>query len=238
MKPPAAVENEKGGNPPDSGREIFENWLNTQNFAQIVSRETISSWPSVFSSYAALLARWQKSINLVGPKTVAEIWTRHFLDSAQLAPLIPETARTLTDLGAGAGFPGLVLAILRPDLVVRLVESDARKAAFLAEAARATLGSDQAKARAVIIRARAETLDPVPQDIVTARALAPLSRLLSFAEPCLGEATICLFPKGADTAAELTEAGKDWTMTAIPHPSATDPAATILELRHVRRSDR
>ena len=219
----------------EDGRSRLLDWINTQKFAQIVSRETISAWPTVFSAYAEILAKWQKTINLVGPKTLPEVWTRHFLDSAQLAPLVPAGARTLTDLGSGAGFPGLVLAILLPQLSVRLVESDARKAAFLAEAARATLGTEQAKARVTIIRGRAEDLDPAPQDVVTARALAPLERLLGWAAPCLSDGTICLFPKGEDAASELTEAAKGWTMTIVRHPSLTDPRATILELSHVRR---
>lgn len=219
----------------EDGRSQLLDWLNTQKFAQIVSRETISAWPSVFYAYAEILTKWQRSINLVGPKTLAEVSTRHFLDSAQLAPLVPAEARTLTDLGSGAGFPGLVLAILLPRLSVRLVESDARKAAFLAEAARATLGPDQAKARVTILRARAEDLDPAAQDVVTARALAPLDRLLGWAAPCLSDGTICLFPKGEDAASELTEAAKGWTMTIVRHPSLTDPRATILGLSHVRR---
>ena len=219
----------------EDGRSRLLDWINTQKFAQIVSRETISTWPTVFSAYAEILAKWQKTINLVGPKTLPEVWTRHFLDSAQLAPLVPAEARTLTDLGSGAGFPGLVLAILLPQLSVRLVESDARKAAFLAEAARATLGTEQAKARVTIIRGRAEDLDPAPQDVVSARALAPLERLLGWAAPCLSDGTICLFPKGAEAASELTEAAKGWTMNVVRHPSLTDPRATILELSHVRR---
>jgi 16S rRNA (guanine527-N7)-methyltransferase len=203
-----------------------------------VSRETDGDLLTIFDSYATLLAKWQARINLVGPATLPDLWRRHFLDSAQLAPLIPATARTLTDLGSGAGFPGLVLAILRPDLRVTLVESDGRKGAFLAEAARATLGA-AAKDRVTVLRARAEALDPRaaggPADVVTARALAPLARLLELAEPCLSAGTRCLFLKGAEAAAELTEARKGWTMAATEHPSLTEPRATILELRHVSR---
>lgn len=210
-----------------------------------VSRETDGDLLTIFDSYATLLAKWQARINLVGPATLPDLWRRHFLDSAQLAPLIPAPLipgpladgrpRTLTDLGSGAGFPGLVLAILRPDLRVTLVESDGRKAAFLAEAARATLGAD-AKDRVTVLRARAEQIDPAPKaDIVTARALAPLARLLALAEPCLSDGTLCLFLKGAEAAAELTEARKGWTMAASEHPSLTEPRATILELRHVSR---
>ncbi|MEX1107900.1 MAG: 16S rRNA (guanine(527)-N(7))-methyltransferase RsmG [Dongiaceae bacterium] len=199
-----------------------------------VSRETDGDLVTIFDSYATLLAKWQVRINLVGPATLPDLWRRHFLDSAQLAPLIPATARTLVDLGSGAGFPGLVLAILRPDLQVRLIESDGRKAIFLAEAARATLGP-AAKDRVSILRARAESLDRAPADVVTARALAPLARLLDLAEPFLSADSLCLFPKGAEVAAELTEARKAWTMTLLEHPSRTDPRATILEIRHASR---
>jgi 16S rRNA (guanine527-N7)-methyltransferase len=207
-----------------------------------VSRETDGDLLTIFDSYATLLAKWQARINLVGPATLPDLWRRHFLDSAQLVPLIPANARTLIDLGSGAGFPGLVLAILRPDLRVVLVESDGRKAAFLAEAARVTLGT-AAKDRVTVLRERAERLDPAqvgareggPADVVTARALAPLARLLELAEPCLSAGTRCLFLKGAEAAAELTEARKGWTMAATEHPSLTDPRATILELRHVSR---
>jgi 16S rRNA (guanine527-N7)-methyltransferase len=203
-----------------------------------VSRETDGDLLTIFDSYATLLAKWQARINLVGPATLPDLWRRHFLDSAQLVPLIPANARTLIDLGSGAGFPGLVLAILRPDLRVTLVESDGRKAAFLAEAARATLGA-AAKDRVTVLRARAEALDPRaaggPAGVVTARALAPLARLLDLAEPCLSAGTRCLFLKGAESAAELTEARKGWTMAATEHPSLTEPRATILELRHVSR---
>lgn len=199
-----------------------------------VPRGTEDDLPAIFDSYTTLLAKWQAKINLVGPATLPDLWRRHFLDSAQLAPLVPATARTLVDLGSGAGFPGLVLAILRPDLQVRLIESDGRKAIFLAEAARATLGP-AGKDRVTILRARAESLDPAPADVVTARALAPLLRLLDLAEPFLSADSLCLFLKGADAAAELTEARKAWTMTLLEHPSLTDPRATILEIRHARR---
>jgi len=204
-----------------------------------VPRGTDGDLPAIFDSYATLLTKWQAKINLVGPATLPDLWRRHFLDSAQLLPLIPAPlpegrARTLVDLGSGAGFPGLVLAILRPDLAVTLVESDGRKAIFLAEAARATLGP-AAKDRVSILRARAESLDPAPADIVTARALAPLARLLGLAEHWLSTDSLCLFLKGADAAAELTEARKGWTMTVAEHPSLTDPRATILEIRHASR---
>ncbi|MEX0808804.1 MAG: 16S rRNA (guanine(527)-N(7))-methyltransferase RsmG [Dongiaceae bacterium] len=221
----------------DPGRAAFAAFL--RGLPANVSRETDGDFLTILDSYATLLAKWQARINLVGPATLPDLWRRHFLDSAQLLPLIPAPlpdggATTLVDLGSGAGFPGLVLAILRPDLVVTLIESDGRKATFLAEAARATLGP-AAKDRVTVLRARAESLDPIPADLVTARALAPLARLLALAEPWLSAETLCLFPKGADAAAELTEAHKGWTMTLAEHPSLTDPRATILEIRHASR---
>ena len=103
-----------------------------RRFAPDVSRETLAS----LGAYLETLTKWQKAINLVGPATLADAWTRHVVDSAQIAPLIPAGAKSLADLGTGAGLPGLVLAALKPDLDVTLVESDARKAAFLGEASR------------------------------------------------------------------------------------------------------
>jgi len=132
-----------------------------------VSRETRER----LNTYAELLRKWQRSINLVGPKTLDDLWNRHFVDSAQLLPLIPPTARVLVDFGSGAGFPGLVLAILGM-AEVHLIESDQRKATFLREVARATGTPVTVHAK------RIEQVTPFPADIVSARALAPLGDLL------------------------------------------------------------
>ncbi len=176
--------------------------------------------------YAALLAKWQARINLVGPSTLAEVWERHMLDSAQLAGYLPPGP--VLDLGSGAGFPGLVLAILRGG-PVHLVESDARKCAFLREAARLTA------AEAVIHNVRIERLAPFPVATVTARALAPLSKLLEMSEKFLLPGVHCLFLKGRSSEEELTEAGKDWMMTVERVPSLADPSGQILHLREVYR---
>lgn len=185
-----------------------------------VSRETMAR----FDAYAALLARWQARINLVGPSTLADVWTRHFLDSAQLLPLLPPDARTLVDLGSGAGFPGLVLAILGvPD--VHLIESDGRKAAFLAEAARAT-GTQ--------VRIHGRRIADVPAfsaDVVTARALAPLAELVPMARRFLASGGVMLFAKGQSAEQELTASGPQSTLAVERFPSRTDPAATIFRLR-------
>lgn len=189
-----------------------------------VSRETIGR----LESYAALLTRWQARINLVGPDTLSDLWTRHILDSAQLWPLLPPAARRLADLGSGAGFPGLVLAILgAPD--VHLVESDARKCAFLREAAR------QTGTPVTILNRRIEQVAPLSADIVTARALAPLPRLLDWAAPHLASGGQCLFLKGRGAEDELTATAKEWKIGHRRISSLTDPEGVVLQLREVCR---
>ncbi len=179
-------------------------------------------------AYAELLVKWQQKINLVGPESLPELWHRHVADSAQLLPLIPKSTRRLVDLGAGAGFPGLVLSILGvPD--VHLVESDQRKAVFLREVIRVT------ECSAVVHVARIEQVEPLAADVVTARALAPLVRLIPLALPHLVGSGICVFPKGKAAEDELTEAGKEWIMAARRVGSITDPHASILVLSEVKR---
>lgn len=200
--------------------------LGPEGFAALfpVSRETLTR----LEAYAELLTRWSAHINLVGRDTLADLWRRHMLDSAQLRCLIPENAQSLIDLGSGAGFPGLVLAILGMR-DVELVEADSRKAAFLREAAR--IGA----ARVTIRPCRIDAVPPHPVDVVTARALAPLDRLLDFAHPFIGSNTVCLFLKGERTEQELTLARKRWTMTASMQPSIADPRGVVLRLHEVIR---
>jgi 16S rRNA (guanine527-N7)-methyltransferase len=179
-----------------------------------------------FEAYADRLVKWQKAINLVGPRTLDDVWRRHFLDSAQLWALIPAGSRSLVDLGSGAGFPGLVLAILGfPE--VHLIESDQRKAVFLRETARELGVSLLVHA----VRAEAVRIDA---DLVTARALAPLDRLLDLAAPFLAARRGCgLFLKGAEAAQELTEAQKKRNMRVDRFPSLTDPRGSVLRLREI-----
>lgn len=179
-------------------------------------------------AYAGLLATWSARINLVASSTLADPWRRHFLDSAQLFPLIPAGAQSLIDLGSGAGFPGLVLAIIGVK-GVELVESDARKCAFLREAARV------AGAMVTIRNARIETVPPHPVAIVSARGCAPLDRLLSYSQRFIGPETVCLFPKGAQAGQEVALAQQEWAFDVATHPSRTDPRGVILRLSHVRR---
>jgi 16S rRNA (guanine527-N7)-methyltransferase len=196
-----------------------------------VSRETLSR----FRNYADLLVKWQAKINLVGTDTLPDLWRRHMLDSAQLLAFLPPSISTVADIGSGAGFPGLVLALLGvPE--VHLIESDARKCAFLGEAAR-IVGLTAAR-NPVIHRARIEEMKDLRVDVVTARACAPLSRLLGYAEPLLGPQSSCLFLKGARIAEELTEAEKAWKMQIERFPSLSDPSGTILRISQVARARR
>ena len=198
--------------------------LGAEGFAALVgvSRETLVR----FEAYAALLLEWSRRINLVGSSTLSDIWRRHFLDSAQLLPLIPAGAKNLVDLGSGAGFPGLVLAILGVP-GVELIEADSRKAAFLREAARI------AGAPIVLRPCRIEAVAPHSASVVTARGCAPLDRLLPLAQQFIGSDTTCLFLKGERAEEELTAAGKAWTMMVSRYPSRADPAGVVLSLQQV-----
>jgi 16S rRNA (guanine527-N7)-methyltransferase len=180
--------------------------------------------------YRALLAAWNERMNLVGPATLAEFWNRHAWDSAQLLRLASE-ALTWADLGAGAGLPGLVLAILgkgRPGFHVHLVESMAKRCRFLSEVV-AELGLP-----ATIHNARAENLE-LAVDIVTARACAPLARLLGYARPYLQKGATGLFLKGQDVASELEEATRYWDFQAEIAPSLSDERGRIVIVRRLRR---
>jgi 16S rRNA (guanine527-N7)-methyltransferase len=194
-----------------------------------VSRET---WGQL-EAYVEILLKWQKTINLIGPATIDDIWGRHILDSAQVLPHLPGGAKRLADLGSGAGFPGLVLAALRPDLDVILIESDARKAAFLGEAGRCMALIKQPK----IVIGRLEAVAPAGADVLTARALAPLGTLLSWAERHRSDPAICLFHKGKDWQVELTEAQRGWDITLQHFPSATDRDAVLLRIGDYRPRD-
>lgn len=201
--------------------------------ALFVSRETLDC----LCRYGALLEKWQKKINLVAAGTLPDLWRRHMLDSAQLAAPIHALKKekpVILDLGSGAGFPGLVLAIMGAG-DVHLVESDQRKCAFLREVARetgTTLTLHESR-----IEDLATLMIPGRVDIITARALAPLDRILDYAEPFLKAETVCLFPKGRRAREELTQAEKKWTMRVENINSLSSPSATILRLdRLARRS--
>ncbi len=203
--------------------------LGPEGFREIVdvSRETFGR----LNQYADLLIKWQRRINLVGAGTLDDLWRRHMLDSAQLWRLIDSEASSITDLGSGAGFPGLVLAILaeRRNICVALIESDQRKCVFLNEVIR------QSGAKARVYNERLEQVSLPPADVVTARACAPLPKLLGHAYPRVKSNGVGLILKGARVDEELTEARKDWTMSLVRHTSLSDPSGTILELRNIGR---
>ncbi|WP_378776559.1 16S rRNA (guanine(527)-N(7))-methyltransferase RsmG [Methylopila musalis] len=189
-----------------------------------VSRET---WTRLDALVAAL-DRWQAKTNLVAPTTLAQVWTRHVADSAQLVELAPKDARVWVDLGSGGGFPGLVVAArLAGRTDVHLVESNLKKAAFLREAARAMGVAVTVHA----VRAEAALGGALPRaDVVSARALASLSDLLRLAAPLLKTGAVGLFPKGEKAADELTQAQESWNINASFHSSRTDPAASVIRV--------
>jgi len=181
--------------------------------------------------FHVLLAEWNAVMNLVGPSTLASFWNRHAWDSAQLLKLDP-AARTWADLGAGAGLPGVVLAILgkgRQGFHVHLVESMAKRCRFLAEV------TAELDLPVTIHNDRAENLD-LAVDSVTARACAPLSRLLGYARPYLAMGATGWFLKGQDVASEMEEAAKSWRFEAEIVPSLSDPRGRIVRVRRLRRA--
>lgn len=203
----------------------FHEITGPKDFAEVfrVSRETTEK----LEIYAAVLKQWQKTINLVAPSTLQQIWHRHFADSAQLLALAPAEGRWI-DLGSGAGFPGLVLAILRAETSPNrstLIESDTRKAAFLAEVGRKTgVAVDILPTRIEISPTRVK-VDEV--QCVTARALAPLPRLLGLVLPYYSPRTIGMFLKGREVVAEIEEARKTWDFSVDLKPSLTDPEGRV-----------
>lgn len=183
---------------------------------------------SLLREYLTLLSRWNARINLTAERDDAAIWQRHILDSLQLTPLLPQGAAPLVDLGSGAGFPGLILALVT-ERETHLVESDRRKAAFLMEAGR-TLRLPQV----TVHPSRIEATTLPPAAVLTARALAPLPTLLAHAHRILAPDGVALFPKGRTVEQELTEAARAWIMRVERFPSRTDPSSTILRLSEIR----
>ena len=169
-----------------------------------VSRETFEK----LKTYECLLKEWQTKFNLVSNSTLENAWERHFLDSVQLFKLIPQTAKTLMDFGSGAGFPGMVIAIMAnaktPYLKVSLVESTTKKTLYLNEVKK------QVGVEVEIINERIEKIKPHIVDVITSRAMTSLDALLQYALPFCGKKTVCIFPKGKKYAEELREAQKKW----------------------------
>jgi 16S rRNA (guanine527-N7)-methyltransferase len=191
-----------------------------------VSRETEER----LATFVALLDRWRQKINLISNSTFATVWTRHIADSAQLPALAPEAKRWV-DLGSGAGFPGLVIAIQLAGgsgAVVHCIESDGRKCAFLREAARAT------GAAAEIHPQRVEAIDPESLgavDAVTARAFAPLPLTVKLARPWMERGAIAVFPRGESAKDQIAASPEAWTHAIETLQSVVNPRAAILRIR-------
>lgn len=191
-----------------------------------VSRETMGQ----LLIYEALLRKWQPKINLVSPASLAHFWERHIADSYQLLGLAAGRSGLWLDLGSGAGFPGLVLAMAGYDGPVVLVESDQKKAAFMRTVIRET------GCQAEVISARIESVSQSQMDpiaVISARALAPLDKLMAFSQPFLNAGTLALFPKGRDWEAELAACRRQWVLDYEAIPSQTDPEARILKFTQI-----
>ncbi|MCB1380631.1 MAG: 16S rRNA (guanine(527)-N(7))-methyltransferase RsmG [Rhodobacter sp.] len=208
----------------------MRNKLDLGHFARLdVSRETLEA----LQEFEAATLKWSAAINLIAAGSERDLWRRHIQDSAQLLDFAPEVFHKWCDIGAGGGFPGLVLAILckrrepRPRFV--LVESDSRKCAFLKlQASALDLPVD-------VVNQRIESMDPAGADILSARALAPLPILLQHAQRHLSSDGICLFPKGRNWQGEVDLARKTCQFDLQVSPSIVDPESRILVIRNVRQ---
>ncbi len=181
------------------------------------------------------LFEWQKKFNLVGKNSLPDAWTRHFEDSAQLFSLLPENAKTLADLGSGAGFPGIVLAVMalekRPDLKITLIESIGKKTLFLKHLCQVAGCNNTA-----VLNCRAEKMVDRRFDVVTARAVTSLSGLLTYALPLLKKNGVCLFPKGKNHQEEINAAKADgWFFDCREVQSATDAEGVILVISNLSK---
>ena len=205
-----------------------------------VSRETFSR----FQTWYDLLSHWNKRINLVSPATLHDFWLRHALDSWQIVGLLKPNTKTVLDMGAGAGFPGLALAIGLMEqnggidsegasaegssAEVTLVESNGKKCNFLRTVIR------ELSLPAKVVNDRIETLPPEPFDVITARAFAPLPKLMAYSLPFFGQESFALFPKGANWQAEVSAAKQDFEFDLSTTPSQTDEVAQILHITNLR----
>lgn len=203
-------------------REAFQRRTN-------VSRETLER----LDAYARLLGQWTKAINLVSASTLDTIWTRHYLDSAQLLGLKCE-GKNWVDLGSGGGFPGAVVGVLarelRPEINVTLIEADQRKATFLRTISR------ELDVPLRVLDQRIEDARPQTADVLSARALAPLDKLLRFSERHLASGGVALFLKGEKADLEIAAALEHWRFRCETHPSETDENSVVLKIGDVERA--
>ena len=189
-----------------------------------VSRETQER----LVGYVGLLRKWNPAINLVSARSLDDVWQRHILDSAQLVALLPAGRPTVVDLGSGGGLPALVLGCFG-GAEIHMVESDRRKAVFLSQVVQA-LDLD-----ATVHAVRIDASPPIDADVITARALAPVGKLLDFAVGFMAKKPQCLFLKSLDVASELTAATKHWRFDAETIPSRSDSRGVVLRICNVER---
>lgn len=189
-----------------------------------VSHETFEK----LSLYHDLLLKWQPKINLVGPDTISDSWNRHFLDSLQLLKYIPDPSKKIIDMGSGAGFPGMALAICGATNV-HLVESDGKKISFLKEVARIT------ETKLSIHHSRIEDKPTGEGDIIVSRALTHINRLLQLSSFFVSHETNCLFHKGRNWSIEIDEAKKHWVFDHTSYPSVTDAQGVVLHLSSIAK---
>ena len=190
-----------------------------------VSRETFQ----LLTDYADLIVRWNPTINLVSPNDIENLWERHIWDCAQIVLLPMDTCRTWVDIGTGGGLPGIVVAVLRPDRKIVLVESDKRKAAFLQTVA-ATL-----KLNVEIKPQRIESTRIAAPDVISARAFTKISELLDMTQHLGSAQTTYLLPKGETWKQEVEIAAKTWHFTCRAHNSKTNSKAAVIELNNVHK---
>ena len=197
-------------------------------FDRLNASQTVQS---KLNTYVALLEEWQGKMNLVSDSTLPVVWTRHILDSAQVERYLTPSDRVILDLGSGAGFPALVLAILdeSQSRTVHLVESDGKKCSFLQAVA------DACGLQVVIHNERIEKMTVFKADVITARALAALDKLVGYAKPFIGERTRCLFLKGKKADEELKLCAKKFVFAVEKHPSITSDEGRILCLTGVKK---
>jgi len=198
--------------------------MTEQEFQKLTgaSRETMEK----FSCYAALLTKWQKAINLVSNSTIPLLWERHILDSYQILKYAPAGEGVWVDMGSGAGFPALIVA-MATKYQVHVIESDQRKCQFMREVSRET------SSPITVHNDRIEKIDAFSADVISARALSSLEKLLKYAAQFSSQKTLHLYLKGQDVDAELTRAAKCWRMDAVKHRSLSSSEGSVLELRKV-----
>lgn len=208
---------------------VDSRYSSLKKIVPVVSRETTER----LIAFEELFRKWSNAINLASPSTLADIWNRHILDSAQIFPLAPDAKRWL-DLGSGGGFPGVVTACFlkeKPGASIDLIESAGKKAAFLRTAA----GHVGVPARVHSERIEAMWDKIETPDVVTARALASLNVLFELAEPWLTNGSKALFQKGRDYQREIDESRVGWSFDLVQHESAIDTSSVILEISNLRR---